>query len=149
MKQLCVIIKTHRIQRCTSSHPLMTKPPCIVALPVEGRVSAPHLPDWWPTHLNVHHPNFTPLPYFLKYYWRYCSNVFMVNIKLQNEIMLQDGFTFILLFLVFCILKSQSRIIATLKQINLLLFPLEIIQKPYAFWWFQGEYKLTNLLKFA
>ena len=26
------------------------------------------------------------------------------------------------------------------------MFPLEIIRKPYALWWFQGEQKLTNLL---
>ena len=44
----------------------------------------PH--DWWPTHLNSHHQNFTPLSHFFRCCcWRYCSNVFKTYIKLQNQ----------------------------------------------------------------
>ena len=67
----------HRVQRSISPPP-------------NGRQgSSPHL-DWWPTYLNFHQ-NFTPLSVFLKYYSRYCSNIFKANIKIQNQIMLQDG----------------------------------------------------------
>ena len=42
---------------------------------MKGRVPGPpYPPDWWITHLNSHHHNFTPIAHFLKYYWRYCSN---------------------------------------------------------------------------
>ena len=134
----------HRLQRGISPPPSpMTKHPLHISPSWRAWFQLPPpLPhDWWPTHLNSHLQNFTPLPHFLKYCWRYCSNVFKTNKKLLNKMYVARWVYRYLLFLVFCILKSHSRLGITtkFKWINLLLFPHEIIEKPYTFWWFQLE----------
>ena len=40
-------------------------------------------------------------------------------------------------------------ILSEFMRIHQLLFPLKSLKKPLVFWWFQGEYKSINSLKFA